>query len=231
MKKSMLIARQLLWQNRWLFALLMLWPYLMGVLLVASGSQLDPEDLLAILHQECIYALALVAVTASTQLGNEQRSRRIATVLAEAVSRGEYLAALWLTAVVPLLLFLTGFAITGSALAVYAGSSAGGVIFMALLVTVVGLWAAAASLLWSIFLPAVFASIAAIASVGLVILAGDYGVPGPGRLMMEALRTGFVVPRRLIVGGDVILSIASVAVIFAAAWWLFDRRDLNLTAE
>src|SRR5437899_10143166 len=100
--KPLLIAYRLMWQNRWLFLLLMLWPYAMAAILLLPGDKPDVGDVLSILHQECFYGLALVAVTASTQLGNEQRSRRIVQALARAVSRTEYLLALALAALVPL---------------------------------------------------------------------------------------------------------------------------------
>ena len=56
--------------------MLMLWPYVMAAIL-CFGGQPDPDDVLWMLHQECFAGLALVAVTGSTLLGNEQRSRRI----------------------------------------------------------------------------------------------------------------------------------------------------------
>src|SRR5579875_2098114 len=97
MMKAWLIAKRLLWQNRWLFFLLVLWPYIMAAILCYNGHP-DPDDVLWMLHQECFAGLALVAVTGSTLLGNEQRSRRILTVLARAVSRPQYLFALLMTA-------------------------------------------------------------------------------------------------------------------------------------
>src|SRR5581483_5630839 len=112
MTKAWLIATRLLWQNRWLFLLLMLWPYIMAAIL-CFGGQPDPDDVLWILHQECFAGLALVAVTGSTLLGNEQRSRRIIMVLSRAVSRPQYLLSLLITAWLPLVLYVSGFLISG----------------------------------------------------------------------------------------------------------------------
>src|ERR1700722_15787342 len=84
------VTRALLRENRWMLILLVLWPVVMaGIVLFPSGSP-DKDDALSVLHQECFYALALVAVTGASTLGNEQRSRRSVFVLARAVSRAQY---------------------------------------------------------------------------------------------------------------------------------------------
>ena len=63
----------------------------------------------SILHQECLYGLGLVAFTGSALLGNEQRSRRVATVLSRAVSRRQYFLALFSAAWLPLALYVVSF--------------------------------------------------------------------------------------------------------------------------
>ena len=100
--KSLRIARQLLWANRWLWLLLVLWPWGMAAMLLIGGIHPAPEDIAAALGQQSIYGLALVAFAGGALLGNEQRSRRIVLVLSRAVSRRQYLAALWLAAFLPL---------------------------------------------------------------------------------------------------------------------------------
>src|ERR1700721_693123 len=71
------ITRRLLYQNRWLYLLLMLWPFGMAAILLVSSGKPEMDDVLSILHQECLYGLGLVAFTGSALLGNEQGSRRI----------------------------------------------------------------------------------------------------------------------------------------------------------
>src|ERR1700733_10726740 len=71
------ITRRLLYQNRWLYLLLMLWPFGMAAILLVSSGKPETDDVLSILHQECLYGLGLMAFTGSALLGNEQRSRRI----------------------------------------------------------------------------------------------------------------------------------------------------------
>jgi hypothetical protein len=231
MTKAWLIARYLLWQNRWLFLLLMLWPYLMGAVLLGEG-QPDPDDVLWMLHQECFAGLALVAVTGSTLLGNEQRSRRILTVLARAVSRPQYLFSLWLAAWLPLLLYGCGFAISGMVLAKVMHSPSDSIWGMLLAQVALGMWAGAVSIFWSILLPQVVASVVSIACIGLAAFIGTLGWIGPGRMLLTLFQTTLSehkLPHTIAVDG--FLTIIGSAAWFAAAAWIFSRRDLNLTAE
>ena len=137
MMKAWLIAQRLLWQNRWLFLMLMFWPYVMAIILTVGGKP-DPDDVLWMLHQECFAGLALVAVTGSTLLGNEQRSQRIIMVLARSVSRPQYLLSLLLTAWLPLVLYVSGFLVSGIVLATVLHSSFEGIVVMALAQLVLG---------------------------------------------------------------------------------------------
>ncbi len=111
--KSLRIAWQLLWANRWLWLLLVLWPWGMAAILLVGGLHPAPEDVEAALEQQSIYGLALVAFAGGALLGNEQRSRRIVLVLSRAVSRRQYLGALWLAAFLPLVLYVLDLALTG----------------------------------------------------------------------------------------------------------------------
>jgi hypothetical protein len=231
MIKAWLIAKRLLWQNRWFFLMLMLWPYLMAAIL-CFGGQPDPDDVLWMLHQECFAGLALVAVTGSTLLGNEQRSRRIITVLARAVSRPQYLFALLLTAWLPLLLYVSGFLISGIFMASLLRTPNQGILAMAAAQLVLGIWAGAVSIFWSILLPQIVASIVSVGCVGLAVYVGQLGWIGPGRLLLALFQTsisGKNVPATI--GMDTALTILAGVVWLTAAAWLFSRRDLNLLAD
>jgi hypothetical protein len=231
MIKPWLIAKHLLWQNRWLFLMLMLWPYVMAAIL-CFGGQPDPDDVLWMLHQECFAGLALVAVTGSTLLGNEQRSRRIITVLARAVSRPQYLLSLLITAWLPLVLYGSGFLISGIFMASLLHESYQGILLMALAQLVLGIWAGAVSIFWSILLPQIVASIVSVACVGLAVYVGQLGMIGPGRLLLTLFETTFSgknTPPTIAL--DAALTILAGAVWFTAASWLFTRRDLNLVTD
>jgi len=231
MIKVWLIARRLLWQNRWLFFMLMLWPYLMAVILCIGGKP-DPDDVLWMLHQECFAGLALVAVTGSTLLGNEQRSRRIVMVLARAVSRTQYLFSLLATAWLPLILYVSGFIVSGIYLAAILHKQYEGILIMALAQLALGVCAGAVSIFWSILFPQIVASIVSIACVGLAVYAGQLGLIGPGRLMLtlfEVTISGSSVPATA--GTDAALTLLAALIWFAAASWIFNRRDLNLLTD
>src|SRR5271156_6011678 len=107
------ITRRLLYQNRWLYLLLMLWPFGMAAILLVSAGKPETDDVLSILHQECLYGLGLVAFTGSALLGNEQRSRRIVPVLSRAVSRRQYFFAMVSAAWLPLALYVVSFVVSG----------------------------------------------------------------------------------------------------------------------
>jgi hypothetical protein len=231
MMKAWLIAQRLLWQNRWLFLMLMFWPYVMTIVLCVGGKP-DPDDVLWMLHQECFASLALVAVTGSTLLGNEQRSRRIIMVLARSVSRPQYLFSLLLTAWLPLVLYVSGFLVSGIVLATMLHSSFEGIFVMALAQLVLGVWAGAVSVFWSVLLPQILASIVSVACVGLAVYIGGLGMIGPGRMLLSLFETpisGGGAP--MTIGVDAVLTLLAGGVWFAAASWTFSRRDLNLTAD
>jgi hypothetical protein len=231
MMKAWLIAQRLLWQNRWLFLMLMFWPYVMAIILSVGGKP-DPDDVLWMLHQECFAGLALVAVTGSTLLGNEQRSRRIIMVLARSVSRPQYLFSLLLTAWLPLVLYVSGFLVSGIVLATILHSSFEGILVMAVAQLVLGVWAGAVSVFWSVLLPQIPASIISVACVGLAVYIGELGMIGPGRMLLALFETpisGGNAP--VTIGVDGVLTLLAGGVWFAAASWTFSRRDLSLTAD
>ena len=231
MIKASLIAQRLLWQNRWLFFMLMLWPYVMAAIL-CFGGQPDPDDVIWMLHQECFAGVALVAVTGSTLLGNEQRSRRIITVLARAVSRPQYLLSLLITSWLPLVLYITGFVLSGIFMANLLHESYQGILMMALAQLALGLWAGAVSIFWSILLPQIVASIVSVTCLGLAVYVGQLGMIGPGRLLLALFQMSISGKNMsTTIGADAVLTLLAAAVWFTAASWLFSRRDLNLAAD
>ncbi len=218
--KSMLIAWRLIRQNWWLWLLLLLWPWGM-VLLLLVGGRPAPEDAAALLQQECWYGLAMAALTAGSALGNEERSRRIELVLSRAVSRREYLLALWLMAVMPLAVYAGSCALSGLVLGVGAGAALQVVLAMLGL----GAWAASLSVLGSVYLPGVLASGLGLAAVGaLYWLPGRLAVAGLVRVLM-----GLAEP-----GGDgfgVVEAGMLAGVFLGVAAWGFGRRDVRLKGE
>lgn len=231
MIKAWLIAKRLLWQNRWLFLLLMLWPYVMAAILCFGGAP-DPDDVLWMLHQECFAGMALVAVAGSTLLGNEQRSHRIVMVLSRSVHRPQYLFSLLMTTWLPLVLYVSAFLISGIFMASLLHEPFYGILAMAGAQLVLGVWAGAISIFWSILLPQILASIVSVGCIGLAAYAGQLGMIGPARLLIVLFETSIAgknTPPALML--DAALTLLAGGAWFAAGSWLFSRRDLNLTAD
>jgi hypothetical protein len=225
--KSLRIARQLLWANRWLWLLLVLWPWGMVAMLLVGGLQPAPEDLEALFEQQSIYGLALVAFVGGALLGNEQRSRRIVLVLSRAVSRRQYLGALWLAAFLPLLLYAIDLALTGAVL----GSSALmlGQTLTALLL--LGLTAASLAVLASLALPGVIAGVLTLGVLSSPLLLPPGWQTAQTRLLQILLGGPATEHVRLVFGAGLLEALLLSAAILEAAVRIFERRDLRLKSE
>ncbi len=227
------ITRRLLYQNRWVYLLLMLWPFGMAAILLVPAAKPETDDVLSILHQECLYGLALVAFTGSALLGNEQRSRRIATVLSRAVSRRQYFFALVAAAWLPLAIYVVSFVVSGTALLGAIHRSPPLLFALALAQLVLGMWTAAAALFFSTWLPMMLASTASLGLLALLGLAG-YQWPGfaPARLLFTLTQGDLEAAARLLRDpSGFILIVLGAAVLFAAGTAIFERRDLGLKSD
>jgi hypothetical protein len=233
MLKIWLITRRLLLQNRWIYLFLMLWPIGMAAILLAPAAKPEADDVLSILHQECLYGLALVAFTGSALLGNEQRSRRIVTVLSRAVSRRQYFFALFSAAWLPLALYVVSFVVSGIAL--FAAIDRPWALLFALAVAqlVLGMWTATAALFFATWLPMMLASIASLGLLGLLGVAG-FEWPGfaPAELLFALTQGDLEAAARMLEHpSGFILIILGAALLFAAGSSIFERRDLRLKTD
>jgi hypothetical protein len=227
------IARRLLYQNRWIYLFLMLWPFGMAAILLVPASKPEIDDVLSIVHQECLYGLGLVAFTGGALLGNEQRSRRIAGVLSRAVSRRQYFFALVSAAWLPLALYVVSFVISGFALFTAIDRAPTLLLALALAQLVLGLFTAAAAVFFATWLPMMLASTASLALLALLGLLG-YLWPGfaPARLLFTLTQGDLVESARLLhQPAGFLLIIAGAGVLFAAGTVIFERRDLRLKSD
>jgi hypothetical protein len=233
MVKIWQITRRLLHQNRWIYLFLLLWPFGMAAILLLPAVKPETEDVLSILHQECLYGLGLVAFTGSALLGNEQRSRRIATVLSRAVSRRQYFFALVSAAWLPLVLYVAGFLVSGIALFDSIDRPLSLLFALGLAQLVLGLWTAVAALFFSTWLPMMLASTASLGLLALLGLAG-YQWPGfaPARLLFTLTQGDLDAAARLLRHPTgFVLIVLGAAVLFAAGTAIFERRDLGLKSD
>jgi hypothetical protein len=227
------IIRRLLYQNRWIYLLLMLWPFGMAAILLVPAAKPETDDVLSILHQECLYGLGLVAFTGSALLGNEQRSRRIAMVLSRAVSRRQYFFALVSAAWLPLALYVASFVVSGTALFAAIDRPWALLFALALAQLVLGMWTATAALFFATWLPMMLASTASLGLLALLGLAG-YEWPGfaPARLLFALTQGDLDAPARMLQHpSGFILIILGAALLFAAGSAIFERRDLKLKSD
>ena len=231
--KTWQIARRLLFQNRWLYLLLMLLPPGLAALVVLIGTPPNLEDVLSILHQECLYGVALAVFSGSVQLGNEQRSRRIAGVLSRAVSRRQYLLALLYASWIPLAFFAASVLGSGVFLAARTSQPLEGLIAMTFTLLLLGLWAAAVSLFFAVWLPSFLASTAALALISATAFLGHVGF-GPGKLLSAILGIGSeawepIEPTWQF--WDWLMILLAAVAFFAAATAIFSRRDVPLKGD
>lgn len=225
--KSLWIAWRLLWANRWLWLLLVLWPWAMTAVMLTSDLHPAPEDVEAALAQQSLYGLALVAFTGGALLGNEQRSRRIVLVLSRAVSRRQYLGALWLAAFLPLLAYVLDLALTGPVLgatAMLLGQTLGALLLLSMTM-------ASLAVLGSLVLPGVIAGILGLTVLSLPLLL-PHGWQIAQTRLLQVLLSGPVAEHTSLVFGAGALEAALLSgALFEAAVRIFEQRDLRLKSE
>jgi hypothetical protein len=191
------------------------------------------DDVLSILHQECLYGLGLVAFTGSALLGNEQRSRRIATILSRAVSRRQYFFALACGAWLPLAFYVVSFVVSGVALFGAIDRPWPLLFALALAQLVLGMWTAAAALFFATWLPMMLASTASLGLLGLLGFAGyEWPTFAAARLLFVLTQGDLGEAARLLRHpSGFILIVVGAALLFAAGTAIFEHRDLALKSD
>jgi hypothetical protein len=225
--KSLWIAWRLLWANRWLWLLLVLWPWAMTAVMLTGGLHPAPEDVEAALAQQSLYGLALVAFTGGALLGNEQRSRRIVLVLARAVSRRQYLGALWLASFLPLVAYVIDLALTGPVM----GASAAMLWQTLSALLLLSMTMASLAVLGSLVLPGVIAGILGLTVLSLPLLLPPGWQIAQTRLLQVLLSGPVAEHTRLVFGAGALEALLLSGALFEAAVRIFEQRDLRLKSE
>jgi ABC-type transport system involved in multi-copper enzyme maturation permease subunit len=232
----LLIAGNFLREQRWVVLLLLALVAGNG-LLFANIRHDAAEELAAFVRLQAAYGVALAVFLIAPAIHQERRSRRILSVLSKAVGRGQYLAG-----------FLAG---AGAALAIYglalvaaagvlfpdAGAQPGSVGLVVLLMLAAALLAAMVTLLFAIFLPPLFATLAAALLLGTpFVLAQALAAPG----WLQALPVAALLMNILQwepsaawqpAWSALLLALPQIVVVWLAAAQLFATRDIAVAVE
>jgi hypothetical protein len=159
MRGVLLIAGNFIREQRWAVLAMAVWPF---IVIALVRYDRDPrQDFLFALGQLYAYAIFLAFFLAASAIHNERKTRRILGVLAKAVERGDYLAGLAIGILGCVVIYCTAMAVPGlwlmSALQV---PPEGFLLGLGLLI-VAGLLVATMVLLFTTFLPPIFAVAAA----------------------------------------------------------------------
>src|SRR5438477_12478472 len=94
MKPILLIAFNVLGEQRWPIVVLLLWVVLLAMVVLFADLPRERDDLLFIFKEIAIYVIAFSVFFGASAIYNERRSRCILGVLSKALARDQYLAGL-----------------------------------------------------------------------------------------------------------------------------------------
>ena len=233
MTPILLIAVNFVREQRWPILALLLWIIGLSTLTFSWKGHVQQQDLLSVLQLVGFYVLAFGLFFGGSALRNDLKSRRILAVLSKGITRGQYLAGLLFGIVIAVALFSCGLGIAAflPELPLHMGQ----IVSLSLGLFSASLVCASVALLFSVFMPPLPATICTVLALGLPAMFGliqdsqwmDWISPyavfnnlltitesanGPG---WSAIGAGFV----------------ETAVIWAAATWIFSRKDVAVAVE
>ncbi len=230
----LLIAGNFLREHRWPLVTLLAYVALFGGG-IGLSKRTDHEDILFFLRSLGMYGLAFMALLASSAIYNERRSRRILAVLSKGIERAQYVTGL-----------LTGAALAGIIYCLAIGLMGSWALARNQL-PVTQLWGllavsmsmflliATAALCFSTFLHPLFATIAAVTTLGAAsAVAGLLGPPWslmmPATRLMQSMLTfsyrGWHAPWL-----PAAWALADALLFWLLATLIFERRDIAVAVE
>lgn len=234
MRQVRLIAINFAREQRWPILVLMLWV----VVLNLSGLlrlQTSGEDVLFLFKQVAVYGVAFAVFFGSSAIHNERKTRRILSVLSKSVGREKYIGGLLCGIVFALSIFCFAMALTGTWMLGPAGFPVARVWFLMLCLMTASVLAAAVAVLFSTFLNPLFATLSAIAVMAIPLAAmlfnSQWASAIPVFSLVElVLRASFSenwIPRWTLL----LLALLESGVCWAAASWIFSRRDIAVAVD
>jgi ABC-type transport system involved in multi-copper enzyme maturation permease subunit len=232
MKAIGLIAANYLREQRWAVILLLLWVVLSAVL--ASVGQLEPGDVLFFLKQQAVYGVAFSAFLAASSIYNERRSRRILAVLSKGIERSEYLAGLLGGVLLAAGIYLGAMGAFGSLLFSVASIPISHLWQLLALLLVACALAATCALLFATLVPPIVAVACAAVVLGLGVGLTQIGVTRsflPVYALVEQLTSYTYSPHWSPDWTPAIWGTAQAILLWLAASWIFERRDIAVAVE
>ena len=236
MRQLTIIAANFLRESRWPVVLLFLWITGGALLFRGSGAEkTSRDDVLFYLKQQALYVVVFSLFLAATALHNDRKSRRILLVLSKAVSRAQYLLALFAGTMLLALINTAALTAAGIWLAGHAGVSVAGIGQFAAIVLCAASVAASLSLALSTVLnPFVAAaSAAAVMSLPAITNTGKQGwaVLVPGQQLVDSLLAFAFQADWSANGAAIVIAIAQSALFLLAGALVFARVDIAVASE
>jgi ABC-type transport system involved in multi-copper enzyme maturation permease subunit len=219
MRAILLIAGNFIREQRWAVLAMAVWPF---VVIALVRYDRDPhQDFLFALGQLYAYAVFLAFFLAASAIHNERKTRRILAVLSKAVERGDYIAGLAIGIWGCVVIYCTAMAVPGIWLMDALDVSPAGFLLGLGLLIAAALLVGMVVLLFTTFLPPIFAvaaSTVALASPAYALLMAAVKGTQDLAVAVEAW------PMAAVALGEAVL-----------LWWLasavFERRDIAVAIE
>lgn len=236
MKTALLIAGNFAREQRWPILVLLLWVLVMSGLGLIMDVHREREDLLFIFKQLAIYGLAFAFYFGGSAIHNERKSRRILAVLSKGVGRREYVFGLLIGIVSALFLYCFCMGLTGSWVLGQGGFSIPRLWFLMFCFLAACVLAAAVAVLFSTFMPPLFATLASAFALGFPIAARmmfgrGWGYVIPVYPLLDLfLKAGFATRWRPD-WAPLALAVAETVLFCLLASWIFAHRDIAVALD
>lgn len=232
----LLIAGNLVREQRWPTLFLVLWSGVVALAFTWGEEELIQNDFVFLLGQEALYAVAFATFVAAFSVHNERRSRRILAVLSKAVERRQYLAGMLLGVLLCCAAYCVSIGL--SSLWIARNMDVPGWQFIVLTAVLLMTCAVAAAI--ALFFATFLDPLPATAATALVIAA-----PAALERMLGAAWANAIPVYSLSASamhfsydpawspgwGGVAVAVVETVVFWLAASWVFERRDIAMAVE
>ena len=231
MRPALLIAANFLREHRWAVVLLLGWAIASGAAAAFTVGN-EQDDALFFLKQQAVYSVFFTVFLAASALHNQRRSRRILAVLSKGIERSQYLGGLMLGFLAVSAMYSAALGATGAWTFAMAGVNPTAILPLMLMLALASALAGAVALFFSTFLNPLLTLVCTSLLLGTsAFLPGDLVTFLPVYELMQAImRFTFMRPVPtlwLAMGAAVLESL----VFWAAASWIFSRRDVAVPVE